>query len=474
MTRRKVVLLISILIVLLMLAGTALLLTMPKKSEEQNGIKLLSSRSINEVARVDIKTEKDNYSVLQEGGGFSLGDIPAEVVNVEYLRMLLEEISRIEYITIVEEKSDSLEKYGLDKPESQVSAAYTDGQTLELWIGAKEPISDGRYVLNLKTGAVYLLDNSRTIRFTMPIEKYIDFIIIPPNETPSVLDAIKNASFKGKKLPKPIEIKAVTNNDKELLRKAVSYGAVTHMIVSPVLHEMDQGEAIKLFESLAGMISDGVEAFNATPQQLSLFGFDEPDIEAKFDFQPNKNAPLRQYGIKVCNYKGQMLLTRNDEGVVYRISDEYFTGLSYEKLVSRWFLSPLIIDVAKIKLELNGEAYTFDLKGEKNDELEVTCNGSLLDTGLFRKYYNLLVSASNDGRLIENPALAGSPLMKLKFIYKDKEKPGDEIVIWQGDLRRVYVSVNGIAEFAMRDKYLACITEALGKLLNNQVFDTDW
>ena len=74
-----------------------------------------------------------------------------------------------------------------------------------------------------------------------------------------------------------MELKAVTaDSDEELLRQAVSFGAVTHIITEPVLHEADPTALTTVADSLMGLLSEGVVAYNCTDETLAEYGFDDP------------------------------------------------------------------------------------------------------------------------------------------------------------------------------------------------------
>ena len=90
-----------------------------------------------EVARIEIKKSTRFICSLAAAGGFILHDIPAEVVNDEYLKMLLEECSVIEYLSVVNENPQDLSTYSLDNPMAIVNIQYTDKTTLTLEIVMK-------------------------------------------------------------------------------------------------------------------------------------------------------------------------------------------------------------------------------------------------------------------------------------------------------------------------------------------------
>jgi hypothetical protein len=156
------------------------------------------------------------------------------------------------------------------------------------------------------------------------------------------------------------------------------------------------------------------------------------------------------------------------------IEPKAFITTSYEKLVMRWFLTPFITDLESIKIETGRDTRVIRLSGEDNRSLAAAMDGKPLDLELFRKFYRLLISASNDGVLLEQPAGTGSPLLSLSFSYRDVMKKADTMSFSQGGLRRLNVTVNGVTEFAMLERYLAVTVKALEALAEGRDFSADW
>lgn len=475
MKKQSKSLLIMLVVAVVLGLAVALLLLIPKAKPATEELPALSRRAITEVKQVEVENTHGAYALRQVGtGSYTLGDLPAEAINLEYLQMLLEESAVVEYLETVEENPKQLSIYGLDEPASRVTITYTDGESLRLLIGAEETLSGGQYVMR-QGGAVLLMKHNRTIRFTMPIEKYINFIIVPFCELPSPLSAIKDITFAGSAFPEPIEIRAVTKENQAVLRTAESFGAATHITVSPGIHEINQSECVDLFQSVVGLLSEEVVAYNCTEEELAAYGFDDPFLDITYDWANGRDAPLERVRLRVSRYDGGYLLTRDDSGIVHRInSGEAMLHTSYDKIVMRWFFTPFITDISGLTLTLDGERHSFEFAGEKNAELSVTADGKALNMELFRRFYTLLVSASHDGSYQPNAVPTGEKRMELVFRYRDPEKPDDTLALYSADLRRMLVEMNGKSEFTMLEKYYTAVKAALPLLLAEESFETIW
>jgi hypothetical protein len=272
-------------------------------------------------------------------------------------------------------------------------------------------------------------------------------------------------------------ITEVRADSEEDMRIASSFGAASHLIRSPVLHEIDQKECIEVFSSLTGLLNIEVFAYNLGDEELAALGFDHPWVRAEYDYRRNENEDPVRIVLRVVRRQDGYLLVRDDQRVVHRVEDKAFIGTAYEKLASRWFLTPFITDLESLRLEREGDAgketFTIRLSGEDNRSLGAALNGQPLDTGLFRKFYRLLISASNDGALLEQP-VTEQPLLTVTFTYRDREKRDDVMSFSRGSLRRLNVTVNGVTEFAVLERYLGVTNAALKALAEGKDFSTDW
>ena len=444
-----------------------------------SGPQLLSDRKIDEIEEIRISNQFDTYSVYQEEGGFAIADLPMDLVYTDYLLMLLDEAARVEYIelvSIIEKPVSSLKlaSYGLDLSLGSVLIRYTSGDSLTLLFGAVERISGGQYFMVEGGDTVYLMDHSRVVRFLQPLKRFINFEIVPVRTVSSPLSTIKSLTLSGRAFPRPVIIKEIRADNEEEMRDAIGFGAVTHLIRSPHLHKIDQREAIDVFGSLSGLLNIEVLDYNCSDAALADYGLDDPLVKAEFLFKRGDAFEPIDIVLRAALYQGSYVLVRDDQRVVHRMEKKAFFVTSYEKLVSRWFLTPFITDVQSIAINSGGRDYRFKLSGEDNRSLEADLDGAKLDMVLFRKFYTLLVSASSDGLLLDDTAPSGPPLLSVTFHYRDSLKAPDSMIFSPGSLRRLYVSVNGITEFACLERYARTLETAISAPIRGEDFRSEW
>lgn len=467
-------LLIVFAIVVIFGMGAVFLLTTDRHPPVSDTTKYIVKMESSDVAEVRVQNEYGAYTVKQGSDGITVHDLPPELVNMDYVAMLLDECSKIEYSEKISVDSEDLKQFGLDDPTASVDISFNDGGKISLFLGMNEQISGGRYFRTSESNDVYIMKNNRTIRFTMSVKNYINYVIIEPNKSTSILSAVQDITFSGSQLPQPIVLKAVLEDREDIKLLASSFGAVTHLITQPQLHEADQTELIRITESLLGLISEGVVDYNCTQEELAAYGFDNPVLQVEFDYKNGRDAQTEHHVLRLSKLEDDYIATLDDWGVVYKIAPVDFTTVSYEKLILRWFASPFITDVKRLEVTLQEDTYSFGIEGENAKNIAADLNGALLDSDLFRKYYNLIVSAAGDEKLPSTTTPQGKPVVSIRFVYKDSNKNDDLIEFYHDEIRRVLVSVNGICEFKMRDKYIETIRQATVNLAKGQSFASEW
>ena len=466
--------LLIVVVVVIFGVGALFILTTDRQPPVSDTTKYIVQRESSDVVEVTVQNEYGTYTVKQGSEGITVHDLPPELVNMDYVAMLLDECSKIEYSEKISVDSEGLKPFGLDNPIASVDVTFQDGGKVSLYLGSNEQISGGRYYRTSESSDVYMMKNNRTIRFTMPVKNYINYIIIEPNTSTSILSTVQDITFSGSQLQEPIVLKAVLEDREDIKLLASSFGAVTHLIVQPQLHEADQTELIRITESLLGLISEGVVDYNCTQEELIAYGFDNPVLQVEFDYKNGRDAQTKHHVLRLSKLGEDYIATLDDWGVVYKIAPVDFTTVSYEKLILRWFISPFITDVKRLEVTFQEDTYKFGIEGESAKNIVADLDGALLDSDLFRKYYNLVVSAAGDEKLPNITAPQGKPIASIRFVYKNSNKNDDLIEFYQDEIRRVLVSVNGVCEFKMRDKYIETIRQATDNLSKGQSFASEW
>ncbi|MBN1248266.1 MAG: DUF4340 domain-containing protein [Anaerolineae bacterium] len=460
-------------IVVVLLGAVAALLALNPPASEDGGVSLKAADAL-DVVQVDIRNVHDTISVSFTGEGYLVDDIPADLVDAPDLIDLLTYSGTVLTERTVTSEPRDLGLYGLSEPAARVAVTYADGSALALLIGDVERVSDDTYFQVEGDPTVYLMASERCASFLVPKKAFVEDLVTPELALSSPLSALLDVTFSGGSLAAPVTVEAVASGDPNVARAAMSFGAPTHIVRGKGVYELDQTYGVEMLGALLGITAGDIVGYNLTPAEIEAFGFDRPTMEVAFDLKNGLDAEVVHYELALLQKDGTTYMTRNDDGVIYVVPAPAFLGLAYPKLLVRWFLSPLLIDVRRIVVTTGGETYDFVITGETAAEKRVTCNGEDLDIERFRDLYRLLTSAAHDGRLLGNVVVQGPPLLELTYHYIDEQKPPDVMSLYPGDARRLYVQINGVTELAMEETYLERVQEALDILWTDEPIETEW
>lgn len=355
--------------------------------------------------------------------------------------------------------------YGLEEPNVDATILYASGQSLRVRLGKRESVSGDYYCRFDDETEIYLLSQDIAGRLLLSPEDYISLQITPACRTQTSLSAVTDA-----RLYTPqgeISIRSCANPDEETRLEMLSFGAVTHLVDGPgIVHEMDRTYGQEIFDALFNLCATEVVAYGLDEAGLAQMGFDQPDAAAEFFMRNGEepDTPEERWVLRVVFEDGEnALITANDSGVVYRAPRPAFASAQYEQLVMRWFVSPLMTDLRALCVEIDGLERVYEIGGSAAQP-EIYCEGKAIDLTRFRSFYTLAVSAASNGDYMGIAQPQGEPVLTLRYRYKDEQKADDVLEMYAMDARTLLVSVNSVAEFAMRRNYADVFMQAIEAL----------
>ena len=227
---------------------------------------------------------------------------------------------------------------------------------------------------------------------------------------------------------------------------------------------------------LCGMMGQSIVYYGLSQEQVDAMGFAQPYMQVEFDYKNGTQEP-EHYVLRflaAMEDGSYFYVNAKGSGVIYLVERPAFFDISYEKLLLRWFISPLLMDVEGIAVETGSETYDFAVDNTDAKNPIVSLDGQPVDISLFRSLFQLLGSAASDGGYlgVQN-APEGEPVMVITYRYTG-DKDDDVLALYPGDTRRVNAYVNGVCEFAMRDAFVERVNEALPAIRAGESFDINW
>lgn len=453
-------------------ALAALLLNPPGGGETY----VFSDRSVSDIVSVRVENVNGGVSVSSQDGGYVLDGVPSELVDTEQFIRFLVSCCEVSALERVERGEDHPERYGLAAPQAVMTASFTGGEALTVRLGDQEPLSGDYYCAVEGEDGVYLLSAGTAQYYLIAREALISFYITPRLALSSPLSALGDVTFSGGPLETPVTIESVSAGDGEVKMLARSFGAATHIVRGAGVYELDQTYGLTVLSPLCGMTGLSILSYGLTEAQEDAMGFAEPYMQAEFDYD-NGSGEAAHYVLRFlpADEDGSYFYANADSsGVVYLVERLPFFDMEYDKLLLRWFASPLLMDITGVTVEDGGREYEFAVDNTDPRNPAVTLDGEALDVSLFRSLFQLLGSAAADGDYL-GPQAPPDGTAEMTVIYHYSEgKPDDVIALYPGNTRRVRVYVNGVCEFAMRDTFVTRVREALAAVCAGETFDINW
>lgn len=457
-----------------MVFAAAIIVLIANPVEKARTILILSDREPTDVVSVKVANASGEYEVRYDTaeGGYVFDDLPIEQVDISNF---IDFMTRCGSITAIRKVGPDTGNYGLNEPQAVADIIYSDGGSLKLTIGDQEPVSKNCYIMIDGDKNVYMYPGDYAQYFLRKKTDFLNRTVTAKAAMSSPLSEIVDVTFSGKAFDYPISIEAVNSSERAQI-DALSFGAVTHIVRTRGIHQLDQTYGIEILGSLLGVPAVDVEGYNLDADMLMKIGFDDPDIAAVFDRIKVDGTVENVQLLLVKNGEQEgYLATVNGTGTVYRISEPAFADIQVEKLLLRWFLTPMIQDLREIIVDDGINKVDFEIMNHGDNRISVTLDGKDYDIETFRHFFNLLTSATSaEGTYLENTNAGDEALLTVTYKYGNPKKTDDVMKLYDGSLRRHNVAVNDVIEFDMAEGYLAAVQNALSAIRSGENFDINW
>lgn len=441
--------------------GILFALLMEAPLEETSAGIVFTNAEPTEIQSVVVQNDLGSYRFYYEGEGYVLDDIPPEIANVDAFIAFMINCGKLSAVQKLDKKGGELADYGLAAPKATADITFFDGTAIQLAIGDMEKISQNYYATVKDFDGVYVINGETAGQFLKPKEQIISRLVTPELAVSSPLSAVRDVVFKGGGLNEPIYIQATSGGGQDVKLAAMSFGTATHIVHGTGVYQLDQTYGVEILGSLFGVEATGIPGYNLSPQEITNFGFDNPYMTVEYNMVNNPEGKAESCVLKLVKIdENRFYILRQGVNTVYEIGREPFIDLQYDKLILRWFLSPLIMDLSSVTVETPDNSYTFHIDNTDRKNPNVTYKGKKIDVDWFRSLFRLVTSAANDGTYLgqlQKPE--GDEVLKIKYEYSEPQKQPDVIELYTGATRRVNVFVNGVGGFAMKDTFVTRVLD---------------
>ena len=439
----------------------------------------LNENSLNDLDFVRIENETGSYTIRY------LGDSQYTIDELADAPLLSSSISSaaspavaLTALEIVSEAPESLAPFGLDRPRARFTAHYTTGSELAIELGSDAPGDNGIYGKLAGSDTVYLLSSYTFSRTLQDKFAFVDTTVTSGPVDSSGQSAIPERVALGGSLREEelvIERNSSTNEEEE------SYGLNLYRITAPKKRSVDSDDAVNALQALLSISADSVVAYAPDEAALERYGLSEPYSTADFTYLDEEENTVRiLLAASAADSDGNVYLLRDGVPVIYQVaaSSLPWYEMTYPDFVATLQLLPNINTVSQMVVEISGgKSYTFDFSftpGEEEDDDEQAqflYAGRPLDDKQFRQFYQSIIGLPGEEYAAEQPPEESEALLKATFYYRDDKKKPDYIALLPGPARKVFLSINGEAEFYTRSAYLDTIKGNCEKIINGETVD---
>lgn len=456
--------------VVVLVAVLLLLMFMPNGGDDTSASSETTSSSksieLNNQAAADVVTVKvvlpdEEYTMTQGGEtAYSMTGMEDAPASNAIYAALASDAASLKALELISEETSNLADYGLDEPRSQVEITYADGTGANLSVGIAAPSGSGTYVLI--DGKVYLFEDTRVDSFLYHKVDYISKTVTPTAATGDDAPVLKKITLEGTLRPEPIvmDISQETAND-------VTTDVYT--MTAPKQRETDSANAAAAGNKIFRLTAEKVIAFNVTDEQLEEYGLKDPYSKVTVDYADQTITLMSSEP----DDEGMAYVMNASKNVIFQanVSELGWVTATYEDLVSKTVMAPMVNDLSKITVTTPDQSYEFGVTTTVDEEDEdvktntFTYQGKELASANFRIFYRNMIGCQKEEFTDQQPT--GEPLLTFQYEYTDGRTP-DVVEFYKGENLMVLVSVNGECESKETQSYVDKILEDVVKVVNDE------
>jgi len=212
-----------------------------------------------------------------------------------------------------------------------------------------------------------------------------------------------------------------------------------------------------------------VIAFELTDEILEKYGLKDPYSKVTADYADQTITLMSSKP----DENGMAYVMNSTLDVIFQVnvSELGWVTTTYEDLVNKLVIAPMVSELSKITVMTPSKTYAFDVKTvpKEDDETSTTTtfsyNGKELTAANFRKFYRNMMNAKHQEFTEKQPS--GDVILTFKYEYTDGRTP-NVVEFFKGENRMVYISLNGDCESLENESYVEKILEDVEKVVNNE------
>ncbi|MDR0759467.1 MAG: DUF4340 domain-containing protein [Treponema sp.] len=428
---------------------------------------VLQAAAERELVRISVQNESGGYTLVKgaEGDFFIEGfeDVPQDA---NALFLTASRLGRVRFQELAESpddlKPEDMRLFGLAEPRARVRLEYADGTEALLSIGAEAPDGKNNYVRNGEGAGISLAASADIGDCLRRALDFVDRTVTPPPESPNgiAFDTITLGGRVRGSEPVHILYRPLSGATEGEDSPEGGFLANPCRLVRPVEAGVDLDRGLPMLLALFGIKADRVAARLDGPLSPADFGLAEPYSTASVTGTLGGGIGGFSLRASAPNEQGLVYLQREGSDLVYEIAGSKLPWFEagFFDLMDSLVILPFIDSVASVELRRGTNPLAaFTLSG-KGDDLAVKAGDALIDTALFRNFYQTLIAARYDEYYDKALPQNAVPVLEIIYRYRNGKAP-DTVAFYPATSRRVLTSLNSRRPFytyaAYVDKVMA-------------------
>ena len=451
-------------------------LTAPSDGEEDGGNATSTSTSTLDPALILQPEERDDIvsikvenslgaftALLTEQDGTRLWsiegmDIDQRLLSSSRFDSLVTAVDKMVARSVVEEAPTDLAQYGLDKPQATVTVNYTDDSFL-LKIGDTVTSGSANYVMINDDPTVYSYYTYEiNILMTADWLSMINTAVTPSYDSSSAPE-IKKITVSRKDLDKPIILEKLP----DVPEGSDSIQVYGYSFTSPGDVYLDLNSGSEFLYAMYGLSASKAAYVGVTDELKEQTGLDDPFCEVDMLVEDVvyrlyignavteeiTDGETGEVTAEVIGYYG-ICNKVPDVIYVFGTSSLIWVTMEPDTYMSELFLVPYIYDIETVRYHDGNVDFTVTITGN-NDENAMYMDGKEIDAGLFRSFYQFLVSCR--GEEMYTDGARGDFIAEFTYHYED-DRGDDTVTFYSSDEdRTVIIAINGSNMFKTKWNY---------------------
>ena len=469
--------------------SSAELLAVDDTESKGEGVLLISDNGEEAtVSEAFVKNETDELHVIMlteptdtSAATYTLDGYQDLDMNTAVIGTLVNNGNGLTSLALIEENSESLEKFGLAEPAITVDFIYESGTERTLYIGDNAPSGSGVYVMTDESTSVYTASVSALANYSKTLNEFVEKTVL---EEPAEEDypIIKSLKIEREDLDYDILIEYDELSDDEGYTGGTS---ATHVMVEPIDCYLTVERSSDITNGMFGLNAEDIYALHCQESDIAQAGLSEPFCKVTMSCDDGNVYVLLLSEIFTDDDGKHCYGMLEGGNVIYVLSPDdakWVTVLPID-IASKIMIASYVWNVSDLSVKCSsGDEESFhialnddsiSISDAKAEDFTVTKNGKAFDTERYRQFYSFLVSTNAEEFALGEDIPDSEPMATLTYTdsYTGKTTTID---FYDYSSMKALIAVDGKSKFFCTKSYVNTLIENVKRINTGEDYKTTW